>query len=571
MIRRVLPALGAIGGLLLSTGCAVIPEYGNPKPISTTTMGTSRAAEPAAPQGGDDPANLVRNFIAASAKPEGKRAEARQYLAPPVDRNWDSTRELTIIEESFNTLVVAEGDTRVVTVRGRRVGKLGADNAFEPASGAIEVELPVRVVRQRDGQWRIQEPPAEILVTRSAMDGNYKQVRLAFLDPLSASVVRDSRYIPLRPNNAMPQRTMELLIGGPAAALRNAVRSALPGGANLANNISEDQQGAMVVNLTGLNEVSKEDRQLVAAQVVLSLQSVSNSRIRLLADNVPMFPDKPEWRPGDVSRYENTMAISPELKELAVVNGTVRHLPGGEPYPGAAGNGQLSVVTAGLSPKGDRMAVVSRSGNTVSLRVGPPDNLKLVSLPADELTRPSWRPDGAEFWTVADHTTVTMVSEHGGSWRGQRVNAEELTRSGAPITDLRLSRDGIRVAAVVDGRLMVGSVVRENGGVVIRAVRQLAAGTLTNVVGVDWWQADQLVVATDGESGQVTRVQADGQSWERFLATNLSPKFSAIAAAPGRTILVADRRGLWRSPGPADLWSQVSPTLPPDVVPFYPG
>ncbi|WHT20407.1 LpqB family beta-propeller domain-containing protein [Crossiella sp. CA-258035] len=572
MTRRLL-ALCAIGGVLLSTGCAAIPEYTAPKPISTASGDTTRTSAPAGPQGGEDPANLVRNFIGASGKPEGSRAEARQYLVPPLDKSWDANRQLTVIEDNFNTQVTTDGgvgDTQTVTVRGRRIGQLGTDNAFVPGQEPLDLELPVKVAKQKDGQWRIQEPPAEILVARTDMDANYKQVRLAFFDPSGTSIVRDARYLPLRPNNTLPQRTMELLIGGPSAALRNAVRSALPGGVNLDTNVTEDNHGAMSVNLTGLNEVSKEDRQLVAAQVVLSLQSVSNNRIKLQSDGVSMIPDKQEWRPGDVSKYEHNFTLSPETNYLAVVNGAVRYLPGGEPFPGPAGSGELSVVTAAQSPKGDRLAVVARSGDNVALRVGAPTALRQVSLPAGELTRPTWRPEGPELWTVADHSTVMRVVESGGVWKPQRVSADELTKLG-PVTDLRLSRDGIRIAAVVDGRLLVGSVVKEGETTAIRAVRQVAAGALPNVVGVDWWQADQMVVATGGTSGQVLRVQADGQSWERFQSTNLSPGFTAITAAPGRNIVVADRRGLWQSQGPDELWSQVSPSLPFDVVPFYPG
>ncbi|GAA2810506.1 LpqB family beta-propeller domain-containing protein [Crossiella cryophila] len=575
MTRRVLLAACAIGGVLLFTGCAAIPESGNPKPINATTGDTARTPEPAGPKGAEDAAALVRNFVGASAKPEGKRAEARQYLVPPLNNSWDGNRALTVIEDNFSTQVLADagsGDSQLVTVRGRRIGQLGTDSVFTATTDALDLELTVKVAKQKDGQWRIQEPPAEILVAREDLDANYKQVRLAFLDPGGPSIVRDTRYIPLRPNSSMPQRTMELLILGPAAALRNAVRTALPGGANLVTNVTEDSGGAMEVNLSGLNELSKEDRQLVAAQVVISLQAVSNSRIRLKTDGVPMFPEKHEWRPGDVSRYENNFALSPEAKDLAVVNGVLRYLPGGEPFPGQAGDGALSVVTAAQSIKGDRIAVVSRSGSKVTLRVGPPGNLKLVSLAADELSRPTWRPDGAELWTVVDHSTVMQVVEQGGNWKALRVNAEELAKLGEPITDLRLSRDGIRVAAVVGGKLMVGSVVREGGEAAsIRSVRQLAAGALATVIGVDWAQSDQLVVATAGSSGQVVRVQADGQSWQRFQSTNLSPEFTAITAAPGRAILVADRRGLWTTQGPEELWNQVSPTLPSGVVPFYPG
>ena len=76
------------------------------------------------------------------------------------------------------------------------------------------------------------------------------------------------------------------------------------------------------------------------------------------------------------------------------------------------------------------------------------------------MTRPSWAPSGFEVWTVLDATTVARaVLDPDGNARVAPVDARELTGLG-PVQDLRLSRDGLRVAAVVRGGLYTAALRR---------------------------------------------------------------------------------------------------------------
>ena len=54
-----------------------------------------------------------------------------------------------------------------------------------------------------------------------------------------------------------------------------------------------------------------------------------------------------------------------------------------------------------------------------------------------------------------------------GTWAATPVDASLLTGVG-PISDLRLSRDGARVAAIAGGHLVVGAVVIDQGSVTIK-------------------------------------------------------------------------------------------------------
>jgi hypothetical protein len=151
------------------------------------------------------------------------------------------------------------------------------------------------------------------------------------------------------------------------------------------------------------------------------------------------------------------------------------------------------------------------------------------------------------------------------------VNADELTSWG-PITDLRLSRDGMRVAAVVGGGLYTAAVARGiDGEVAIRDVARLRPADLGVVVAADWSSADSIVAITAGTDPRVSEVSVDGLTVSSLPRSNLTPPLTAVAAAPSRPTLVADQGGVWSfGGGDQGAWRQVLGGVV-GAVPNYPG
>jgi hypothetical protein len=164
------------------------------------------------------------------------------------------------------------------------------------------------------------------------------------------------------------------------------------------------------------------------------------------------------------------------------------------------------------------------------------------------------------------------VRSDGGGLSANSVNANDLAVFG-PITELRLSRDGTRVACVIGGRLVVASVVRgEDSSVAIRAPRTLQSGALgTSVQSVDWLAQDVLVASTSLAPQPVVRVNIDGLRLERYNTSNLTAPVTSVAAAPGRPVLAVDRTGMWSATEVGDVW-RGNPVKPePGAFVFYPG
>ncbi|MEU3273409.1 LpqB family beta-propeller domain-containing protein [Saccharomonospora sp. NPDC006951] len=580
--RRYRAAVATLIAVLVLSGCAAIPTESQPEavPRERTGQPTQEVPEPAR---GLDPLSVVREFVRASAEPTSDHAAARAYLTADSRKQWRPDQTLTIIEDQFGTVYAtgreqsADSAERVVMVRATNVGRLGSDSAFIPADD--QVLVPVRLRLQQDGQWRIIEPPDTIMVTETDFNESYFRVPVYFFASDSTALVPDVRYVVARPQSGLPARVMDLLLAGPSNGLTGAVRNPLGDAATLESNVTGANDGALVVPLSGVDETGEQERQLMVAQVVRSLQHVTTSRIRLLAGGTALTPGHIDWLPSELPAYEAVSSPSSELPGLMTAGGRLVSLGNGQAIEGPAGTGAYTVESAAQSINGQQLAVVERTGDGARLRVGDYGGEgQVVDLPATSLTRPTWRPatssdkKSGELWTVADGDKVVRVQRTPeGKWAPQSVNASEVLAVG-PITGLRLSRDGARVAMIAGGQLVVASVVRaaDSSSITLRSPRILQPSNLVGVVDVDWVSQDTLIVATSSDSIPVARVPVDGQRLDKFNSSNLTPPMRAITAAPGRPIIVADASGLWTASDVGDVWRPHQMTRP-DAAPFYPG
>jgi Lipoprotein LpqB beta-propeller domain/Sporulation and spore germination len=560
-----------IFGLAPLAGCAAVPASSDLQVVRSMPVG-SRLVPPAGPERGVDPFRLVREFIGATGSPANGHAAARAFLSRNAAASWDDRTGLTVIEDAPGAAPQAgpANGVRRIRVGGSRLGMLTADGSFMPAAGTFSV--PLDVVREH-GEWRITNPPPGVLVEATALQRNYRQVRVCFVDPSRGTLVPDLRWVPAQPASTLPGRVLDMLLAGPSVRLAGAVRSAIPEGTRPRSNVLVSRSGRTVINLSGLDALTEQQRRLVAAQIVGSLDGLVPAPLRLLANGEPLVPGQAEWRSADIASYAAPTGPRPDVAGQVVVGGRLRRLDG-TPAPGPAGTGQLTVLSAARSNPGGELlaAVVAGPDGHPQLRVGPSDgDLAAVPLDAVTMTRPTWRPSGTEAWIVINGRTVVGVALSGaGPPLTYSVNATELTQLG-PISQLRLSRDGVRVAAVIGGRLVVAAVVTEAGAVSLRHPQILRDGNLPPTASVDWARPELLVVASAGPSPQVSSVSVDGLILRQLSSTNLTGPLTEIVAAPGRDVLVADATGLWAYSDPQEVWEPLLGGIGPGSAPLYPG
>lgn len=569
-------ALLLILAMLLAAGCAGVPESTDVEVVRTVPAAQPPAV--AVPSPGTSPFRLVRDFIEATGNPANGHAAARVFLTERAARDWNDAQGLTVIEDSPDTPLSGPGvtgpgepgDVRDVVVRAATVGSVNRDGSFVADAGQLTRQLDL--VRE-NAEWRITDPRPGVLVERSAFDRNYRKVRIFFADRGRDTLVPDLRWLAARPDATLAGRVLDLLLDGPSETLRDALVSGLPPDARLRSNVLVDSQGRTVIDLAGLGGLSEADRRLVAAQLVSTLDGLVRSPLRLLADGQPLVAGKPEWRTMDIAPYTSATGPSPDVPGKVVYDGRLRDLDG-EPVEGSAGSGELRLRSAAQSsPDGEQLAaVVEGPAGRPQLRVGRTGHsMSEVPLNAAFMTRPTWRPSGNEVWTAIDGRTVAGVAlSESGQATTYQVDAAELAELG-PITDLRLSRDGMRVAAVVDGRLVVATVVSRDGVVSLRQPRELGEGNLPRSASVDWARADLLMVASSESSPQVSEVSVDGAEYSSLSSTNLTAPLTSVAAAPGRETVVADANGLWAYSESEEVWEPLLGGIGPDAAPIYPG
>ncbi|TQM82817.1 lipoprotein LpqB-like beta-propeller protein [Saccharothrix saharensis] len=567
--------------VLVAAGCAAIPTETSPIAVNPSAGNASEAAAPE-PVKDIDPLTLVREFVNASANPEGDYAAAKAYLTEDAKKAWNTKGTPTIIDTTFNTVptpgVTTDDRHRVVLLQGRNVGRLQLeDNSFIQLIGPLDT--PIGIERDAEDQWRISAPPDGIYVPLGGFQQNYRRVTLFFYNADFTVLVPDPRWVVIAPSTSIPSRVTSLLLKGPAVGMRGALRTAIPNGAAQRKNTSEADDGALEVDLTKVGDLTVQGGKQIVAQVVKSLAGVSSSRIRVLVEGQSINPDQREWRPADVQTGEELTTPNADLTGMLVGNGRIKQITG-DPVPGPAGAGDYEVINAGQSMDGSRLAAVSRVGDgSVRLRVGPvSEPLAEVDLRASAMTRPTWLLSGGrgepstEVWTVADGTKVVRVIRTDNGWTANAVNASELTELGG-ISELRLSRDGTRVAAVVDGKLVVAAVVRDQDSAVsLRSPRHLQPSVLgTSALALDWLAQDVLVVSTSLAAYPIAKVNIDGVRVERYNTSNLTVPVTSVTAAPGRNVLAVDQSGLWSANDVGDVWRASTTKVEKGTQAFYPG
>ncbi|MEJ2885391.1 LpqB family beta-propeller domain-containing protein [Actinomycetospora aeridis] len=597
--------------LAVLAGCASVPGSSD----VTVLRRVGDAAEPTAPPGparDAGPLEIVRGWVLASGSTAERHQAARGFLTPAAAGTWDDGAAPVVVNDQVDTVfsdrpgLVGEAAVRV---RATALGVLTPEGAFVAGPRSVEVDVGLT---EQNGQWRISSLPTGTIVRRSDLRANTRPVRAWFLDPQRASPVSDPRYLATSPSRSVPTRTLQYLLAGPSEALAGAAVSSLPVGTTLRSDVTLTPDGTAVVDLSRTGPLDEPRRREIAQQVTLTLAGIGVTRVRLLVDGEPLLVATPEVTVGDtLAGLPPEVARRPDLPvdpvvggpgdaevPVLVADGGRLRLLSGEPAGGPAGRGAYRAVSASSSYGGDVAVVAEDTAgvdpNATRARlltgVGGAE-LAASGIEGRSLARPSWTPDGTEVWSVLDGGTVVRAVRQGpgGAVRPVAVDTSALaatgagTTPGAPgsisgsISALRISPDGSRIALVAGGRVLVGAIARDGaGGARLGSVFSLRPESVDQVLDLGWTRTDQLVVVGNRADRPVTLVSVDGLDVESLSTTNLTPPVTAVAARPGRPLVVADQGGTWTlplnggSPSGGDVWQAV-PGFGASTVPAYPG
>ena len=125
------------------------------------------------------------------------------------------------------------------------------------------------------------------------------------------------------------------------------------------------------------------------------------------------------------------------------------------------------------------------------------------------------------------------------------VEADEVTALGR-ITELRLSRDGVRAGLIVEGKVYVAVLVPQPGGeFVLTAPTPVAIGLGSPALSLDWSTSETIVVARATPDTPVAMVSVDGSRLDTLPGRNLTAPVSSVDASASIEF-VTDARGVFQ-------------------------
>lgn len=539
----------------LAAGCASLPTNSAPHVIRSFAPEETEDQD-VGPKEDQEPDLLLRGFYTASATPDGDYEAARAYLTEGASAAWDpSGRKLVLDSIGMNTLPGSTAGKRRFAVHGSVVGTVRTGGSYTPERGEYEATIELEQV---DGQWRISSLPEGVVLERTELRNQYQPYNLYFFDDDDRELVTDRRWVNSR-RETLANDLVSLLMEGPSERLRPALTGSLPSSAAYTG----EQDGAYT--FTGFAGVGEEERARFAAQVVWTLASAGvTGPYMLVADGEPLIADAELLDTDDFVAASPLVETVGETTLYALTQGTVMRIDDGSATPVEGSLGAATdIASVDIASSGEWAAIFGKPGDDAddAFHVGRFGGQEHEVMRAGTFTRPTFEPDAAAVWTVADGKRIlrTVESAATGSLTTGEVKVELPEGVDGNISVLRLSRTGSRVVMVIDGKLYTGIVQRRASGersiVNVYEYAQELSGT---VISAEWRPDGSLIVGTS-TSTPVMRVEQDGSSMTAMSSGNLSAPVVAVAASPS-TLYVTDANALLQVPAAgADnpIWREV--------------
>ncbi|MGW5878591.1 LpqB family beta-propeller domain-containing protein [Nocardiopsis terrae] len=614
-------AAGALACVSLGA-CASVPMTGPVIPgeggdTSGDPYGSYVRLLPAGPQPGVEPEGLINGFLQDMGSFEDDHKAARSYMLPEMSENWSPDGSVQVFADldavNLESEVSADGLTATVRLLSNEVASIDESGKYVPAATGTVLEETFTLAREGgdpEGEWRIQDLPEEIILSRLDVERTYRPFNLYYFNPEGTALVPDPVYLPVS-TDQLADRLLRKLASGPTDWLDPAVASSFPDG--LVPKVEIDSE-RVVISVNGPTEADEYSMGAQIAWTLRQLPEIQEFTLRINGEEVG-FPqadgessDRP--RPGsDFWARVSPGAMSPDVHAYFTHEGQLWSASDWEPdtfedaerVPGPLGAGDVQLDRFAVSLDESTVAGVTLGGGEVVTSFTSPGAETREVLADGVFTELSWDVNG-NLWVVeeiegpdpeedsddegAPEPDAVQPDGAGGTrppapeetalWLlrdgDEVVEAQVTGLRGHTLVHFRIARDGSRAAVVTerDGErvLQVGRVVEgEDGQVSVGGFIPLAQQELDDVTGIAWRSSDQLVVlgSRDGGTQQALFVALDGGT-PAASAGAPGAGTVTITGAPGQPLLAgSDDGNVWASNDPLN-WQVVvegsSPTYP---------
>jgi hypothetical protein len=517
---------------LLLPACAGLPTTGDVAVglvLGESTQDVDFLPVASGPIQGAGPQEIVEGFLEAGITTSDNWATAREFLAPSLQRSWrpaagvsiDVGTETRVLTSSVASDAVEDADSADVQVRLDLVAIVDESGAYAEAPGASPTMFALE--RMDDGEWRITQAPDGIVIDEPRFANVFDGYPLQYFDGGWSRLVPDVRWFPRRQSPATTV-TQALIDGAPSPWLDPAVQTAFPADVQLAQDavLITDQvaEVALTRPAVGLDQLTLS-RMRTQLQETLKAAGVSVTQVRFAVDG----------RTLDAGVVE-LVDTPPDVGTIVVQNGVFGRIVGDEVTeipgitPGVAAIDQ-PIVSIDVAADDSLAAAQLADGHVYLIGDGTFDELD--SRPG--LIEPSLDPYGYT-WTVPAGEPGAVQA------RGSDVVEHDVANAwpnASSISDLRVSSDGARVAAVVTvGQqrwVVVAAIVRDPAGIPLELGDMKQVSLISApATGLAWLGTERLAVLVDPLGPQVVTQMVGGPG-----TAEAAPE-DAVSIAGARTV-----------------------------------
>jgi hypothetical protein len=444
-----------VASLLGATSCVSVPSSGPIEKVGGQQPPCQNCVNVEVPTPGDEPRQIVEGYLRATSNYQPNYSVAKQFLTRMAAEKWSPEGGASI----YRGLVTAMGKN-TVELEGVLVGSLRPDRTYKAADQRLKWKF---VLRQENGEWRIENPPSGLMVAEFSFTPFYQAYDLYFIGN-GSSLVPDPIYLPALSNPAnVASALMKALLNGPSTWLNRAVSSAIPPNTSLSVDSVTITDGIAEVQLSdSVLALPDPQRSLLAAQIVYTLRQVGGVKGVLIKVN-----QQPYRVPGSDpnSLVISVEAIPRDMDPIPFVAGeqlyavdhggavkrvtTTNDSPTVSPLAGPLGDGEHDVDALAVSVTNTDLALTANSKTTLlraPIATGQPRTLLRG---AKELLRPQFTRYG-EIWDIG---------QQGGKQRmwmfttddkkaDKRIEVVSPVLRDGTVTAFKISPDGARMALV---------------------------------------------------------------------------------------------------------------------------
>jgi hypothetical protein len=538
-----------VAAVMVASGCSVIPAENGLQsasaPRSPAGGGPCCGLLVRPPQVGWNAAQVVTNFLLASAVVAHNYRVAREYLTGTAASSWHPGTAVTILAKE-PTVTAQPGINRTagkqsVLVSGQELARLSSTGQYIPASGGAPAPTEEFALKDVNGVLKIDQLPFSsakgaqaLLLTNDLFRLVYAPQNLYYLGGRNQRLLPYPVYVPVQSTVSAPTLVQDL-INGPSGWLQGAAETAFPAGSHRAGPIqvfpgpSGGRTAVVSIDLPP-HAVGLSERNM-ALQLVATLTSPVYGTPLFRAVKV-MFNGRfwPPQHPGQAlgqSFYQKFIPHAPTGVRAYYLtqNGGLRSLAAGAKRGmavlHAGGTSQVTLSQIAVSPKGNQLAGLTGSANTIytgNLTTSADGQRQTLGQLHTPLT-------GASFtslsWDNLGNLWVTGRIRHKpGIWMligGQGPPVPVQLPSGiGQISALRVAPDGNRVAMIVGtgkgAHLALAAILHDRSGFWLTSADPLGP-SLPPLTALSWFGEDYLLVVTgSGESSQLWEVPVDGDN-----------------------------------------------------------